>query len=367
MAIGLSGFSSGGGNPVVPDIEWILSTSRSWSPPFKCKVLAFVIGAGGLSGKIAGTTGNRTYVSSGGGAGGCAASILTLDPAVSYTATIGAGASHTLSGALPGAAGGNTTFSGSDIDTMTGNGGGAGVTASGSGTRSVAGGAGGTASGGNLFNATGGAGGNADNTVGTASAGSSSGSRFAGGGGSVGILGEGYRGGHATSTTGSPSTVDCAAGGAGVGGRGGDLDVQRVSGGASFASGGGSAYGPGADGIGNLSASNTDGGVGREGVSIIAGRDPSSSILLLTSAGRTGNTGSTASIGAGAGAEGQRTNGVLSPGIFAGGGGVVDSRTAAAKTYFGGGTGGHATDSSTSSGCKAGDGVVIIKLVEIIE
>lgn len=365
MAIGLSGFSSGGGNPIVPDIEWVLTTSQSWSPPFKCKVLTFVIGAGGLAGKVSGTSANLTYCSSGGGAGGCSASILTLDPAVSYTATIGAGASHATSGILSGVDGGDTTFSGSDIDTMTGNGGGAGVLSYGGGTRSAAGGAGGTATNGNLFNATGGAGGNADNTG--AAAGSSSGSRFAGGGGAVGILGEGHRGGHALSTTGSPTLVDCAAGGAGVGGRGGDLDVQRASGSAAWTSGGGGTYGPGADTSGNFSTASTAGGLGRSGDSGGSFDTGTTGILILTGAARLGNSGGTTGPTAGVGGEGQRTNAVYNAGIFAGGGGIVDNRSIAGDTFFGGGTGGHATDSTTSPGCKAGDGVVIIKLLEIIE
>lgn len=365
MAIGLSGFSSGGGNPIVPDIEWVLTTSQNWSPPFKCKVLAFVIGAGGLSAKVAGTAANNTYSSSGGGAGGCAASILTLDPAVSYVVSIGAGASHTLSGAQPGANGGDTSFSGTDIDPMIGQGGRAGVVNNGSGTRSATGGVGGIATGGNLFNATGGAGGDADNTG--ATAGSTGGSRFAGGGGAVGILGVGHRGGHALSTTGTPSLVDCAAGGAGVGGRGSDLDVQRTTSSASWCGGAGGAYGPGEDGSGDFTSVNTDGGLGRAGQSPLLGPEGVGSILQFTGAGRNGNTGSTAYPEAGVGSEGQRTNTVIPPGIFAGSGGVVDAQSKAASTVFGGGTGGHATDSNTNSGCKAGDGVVIIKILEIIE
>ena len=249
---------------------------------------------------------------------------------------------------------------------MTGNGGGAGsIVYSSLSVAVISGGTGGTATGGNLFNATGGAGGNVDTTG--ATRGSSNGSRFAAGGGAVGILGEGHRGGHAHSTTGSPSVVDCAAGGAGVGGRGGDLDVQTLSGTANFASGGGGTYGPGEDGSGNFSTRNTDGGLGREGVPSDSGRDCSSSILLLTGAARTGDSSLTVSPGAGVGSEGQRTKNVFSPGIFAGGGGIADSRQQAASTFFGGGTGGHATKTTTAAGCKAGDGVVIIKLLEIIE
>ena len=354
-------------NPAFPEIDWVLTTSQNWSPPFKCKVLAFVIGAGGLSGKIVNQTSNVSYGSSGSGAGGCAASILTLDPTVSYTATIGSGASHTLSGTQPGADGGNTTFSGSDIATMTGNGGSAGVQsfATSGGTVSLSGGAGGTATGGNLFNATGGAGGDAGNTG--ASPGSSSGSRFAGGGGAVGILGVGYRGGHAISTTGTPTVVNCAAGGAGVGGRGGDLEVQTATASADYASGAGSAYGPGEDKVSALGGTVTTlGGLGRAGDEPLLGPEGIGSILAFAGSARSGNTGSTARPAAGVGGEGQLGASVFNAGIFAGGGGISSNRSVAGDTFFGGGTGGAATTTSSGIGCKAGDGVVIIKLMEII-
>lgn len=364
MAIGLSGFSSGGGNPIVPDIEWVLSSSQNWSPPFKCKVLTFVIGAGGLSAKQAGTTGNRSYCTSGAGAGGCAASILTLDPAVSYTVAIGAGASHTLSGTQPGVNGGDTSFSGSDIDPMIGQGGRAGTSSQTTGQTEALGGDGGIATGGNLFNATGGAGGDAFSWK---EAGAIDGNRLAGGGGSVGILGKGYDGGSATWVSGTlTSGIDASAGGAGVGGSGGTIISTRNGTNANLTAGGGGTYGPGADSSGDFSSDNTAGGLGRAGAVPLLGPE-GGSILLLTGAARNGNSGSGAYPEAGVGSEGCRTNTVLSPGIFAGGGGVVGTRTNAASTFFGGGTGGHATQSSTSSGCKAGDGVVIIKLLEIIE
>lgn len=363
MAIGLSGFSSGG-NPIVPDIEWVLTTSQNWSPPFKCKVLAFVIGAGGLSAKQAGTTGNNSYCTSGSGAGGCAASILTLDPAVSYTIAIGAGSSHTLGGTQSGVNGGDTTLSGSGIDTMTGQGGQAGTYSQTNGQTEALGGDGGIATNGNLFNATGGAGGDAFSWK---EAGPN-GNRLAGGGGSVGILGKGYDGGSATWVSGTISGgLDAAAGGAGVGGAGGTIISTRSTGSADLSAGGGGTYGPGENSSGDLFSDDTAGGVGRAGDEPLLGPEGVGGILVFAGAARNGNTASTARPGAGVGGEGQRDSSVFNAGLFAGGGGVVNTRTVAGSTFFGGGTGGHATTSTTSEGCKAGDGVVIIKLVEIIE
>jgi hypothetical protein len=147
--------------------ERVILSSGTYTPPFDCKALVYVIGGGGSGGSaVSTTTAQDTVAASGGGAGGIAVSELTLSAAVSYTATIGAGGAAAANSpgtarTTAGNAGGQSVFSGSDITTMTANGGSGGVGdyQTGSTQASATGGAGGTASGGSLFNATGGAGG----------------------------------------------------------------------------------------------------------------------------------------------------------------------------------------------------------------
>ncbi|MAD25640.1 MAG: hypothetical protein CMO44_15885 [Verrucomicrobiales bacterium] len=142
------GGSSGGGKSVLQTISFINSTT--WSPAQDMNAKIYVIGAGG-SGAASGG------VSTGGGAGGCAVTIADLDASTTYTITIGAPGLGVYHGPSHGNAGGNSTFAGSGISTMTGSGGQAGLY-DGQGV-AKAGGAGGAASGGGYGNFTGGAGG----------------------------------------------------------------------------------------------------------------------------------------------------------------------------------------------------------------
>lgn len=135
-----------------------LQESQTWACPVAMEAIVYVIGAGG-SGSAIGGSQDASQNGRGGAAGGCAVSRLTL-AAQNYTVTIGSGGAKVdTSGALAGAAGGNSVFDnsgGTTIATMTGNGG-AGGTISTSIQNTTAGG--GTATGGNLMNNTGGGGG----------------------------------------------------------------------------------------------------------------------------------------------------------------------------------------------------------------
>ena len=139
-----------GGTDGIPNM--IFTTGETWSPNKTVQAYVYVIGAGGSG---AGGGGNSDHGFSGGGAGGCAVSLLQLNAGVTYTAVIGAGGGY-AGGASQSAgnAGGDTTFNSSDISIMTGSGGAAGAIASGASAASAAGG---SASGGNLMNNTGGA------------------------------------------------------------------------------------------------------------------------------------------------------------------------------------------------------------------
>ena len=152
-------------NPTGSIQEVVFTYSQTFTPSFKCKALVYVIGGGGSGGSCWASSATVKNCSGGGGAGGTAVSVLTLDPSVTYTATIGDGGAGSASpgNALNGNDGGNSEFSGTGIATMIGNGGSGGVAANAVGsTASVAaGGAGGTASGGNQSNITGGSGGTA--------------------------------------------------------------------------------------------------------------------------------------------------------------------------------------------------------------
>ena len=139
-----------GGTDGIPNM--IFTTGETWSPNKTVQAYVYVIGAGGSG---AGGGGNSDHGFSGGGAGGCAVSLLQLNAGVTYTAVIGAGGGY-AGGASQSAgnAGGDSTFNSSDISIMTGSGGAAGAIASGASAASAAGG---SASGGNLMNNTGGA------------------------------------------------------------------------------------------------------------------------------------------------------------------------------------------------------------------
>jgi hypothetical protein len=185
---------SGGGGGINTEHSFIFEESTTFTPPFNCTVLAWVVGAGASGAKAH----NKSYtrVVTGGGAGGCAHSQLTLSSGTTYTITVGAGGVTSWGNSInandevaDGQDGGTSSLSGSDITTMTATGGIKGV--HGVAGNAVAGGAGGTASGGNIFNSTGGSGGD----VAAASI------IAATGGGAVGIFGAtGTKGGNADTT-----------------------------------------------------------------------------------------------------------------------------------------------------------------------
>jgi len=205
-------------------MERIFSDSTTWTPSFSCRAYVTVIGAGASGASARNTSDNRAAAASAGGAGGCAKSLLILSSSVTYTITIGAGGTSVtgITGTAFGVDGDDSVFSGSDITTMTGEGGIKGIQAVAAGTVATqAGGAGGDASGGNIWNVTGGAGGSA-----TVSWWEVAGIHNAsGGGGAPGVLGASHRGGNALSSVDGYDKY-VAAGGGGVGGRGGDATLS---------------------------------------------------------------------------------------------------------------------------------------------
>ena len=137
-------------------------SSESWTPSCTYQAYVYVIGGGGAGGAVGNASSNSYPQAQGGAAGGCAISFLTLTSGVTYTVTVGAGGgfvSHS-SGSNAGNNGGNSSLSGSDITTMTANGGDGGAVSTGA----ISDNDGGTASGGNIANFTGGNGGAVSNT-----------------------------------------------------------------------------------------------------------------------------------------------------------------------------------------------------------
>ncbi len=174
MAV-LGAAAGGGGGGQLPTISFM--TSQTWTPSYDLTGYVYVIGGGGSGGVCYGGNGGAC----GGGAGGCAVSKLDLSSGTTYTITIGAGgAAPTTSSNTNGNTGGATSFAGSGISTMTGNGGAGGVSRPSNNTTQATAAAGGTATGGTLGNFTGGKG------AGITSAANNV-AYIAGGGGAVGL------------------------------------------------------------------------------------------------------------------------------------------------------------------------------------
>tara|TARA_B100000927_G_scaffold288367_1_gene282857 strand:- start:524 stop:1552 length:1029 start_codon:yes stop_codon:yes gene_type:complete len=186
MAV-LGAAAAGGG--ITPTISFL--GSQSWTPAYDMEAYVYVIGAGGSG--CAGS--NSADFLSGGGAGGCAISKLTLSSGTAYTVTIGAGGARvtSTSGYTVGNAGGNSSLSGSDISTMTGNGGSGGLRIQYETLGSGNGAAGGTATGGTLANFTGGKGGGITSQLSSARS----------GGGAVGLWATGNDGPNALGSSGA--------------------------------------------------------------------------------------------------------------------------------------------------------------------
>ena len=199
MPVKLGG-SAGSNPPLIPDV--LLTVSTTWSPPYKVKALVRCFGGGGSGAAV--QTGYYQYTtaaSTGGGAGEHSGSILELDPSITYTIVAGAGGARKIATAqqvFPGIAGGNTSFSGSGITTITANGGAGGgalLMPTHTTVYNLPGGAGGSGGAGALYRHTGGAGGaitkpaiavnNFNNALST-------------GGGAVGLYGTGFAGGAIT-------------------------------------------------------------------------------------------------------------------------------------------------------------------------
>ena len=161
--------------------------SQSWTPAYDMQAYVYVIGGGGSGGGRAASDGRAQ----GGAAGGCAVSFLTLLSSVTYTITIGAGGAVVSgSGNSNGNAGGNSSLAGSNITTMTGNGGAAGSQLAPGAGLAISANSGGSASGGTICNNTGGSGGSVSDTNG----------HFTGGGG-VGLWTTGNSAGASTNET----------------------------------------------------------------------------------------------------------------------------------------------------------------------
>ena len=151
--------AGGGGSASFPTI--FLSKSQTWVPPQDGNIMIHLIGAGGGGACSSNWQTNR----SGGGAGGYSRkNTLAVTTGGSFTLSLGAfGERGNYAIAENGSAGGNSTFSGTNLSTMTANGGAGGTSGNSSG---------GTASGGSV-NYTGG------------------GSTASSGGGAIGLTGTG--------------------------------------------------------------------------------------------------------------------------------------------------------------------------------
>lgn len=104
----------------IPSAAVITSTTTWTCPANVTKAKVYVTGGGGSAG-----SGYVSQAGGGGGGGGTAIKFLTVTPGTVYTATIGAGGTALINGSsgISGNAGGTTTFSGSDITTISANGG----------------------------------------------------------------------------------------------------------------------------------------------------------------------------------------------------------------------------------------------------
>ena len=280
-------------------------------------------GSGGRGGAAAGN--GQTAVATGGGAGGLCIGMRFLVAGRNYVIGVGSGVPTLGAGAgqaIQGAAGSASTFSGADIVTMTANGGGPG-SASINSTAALAGGIGGSASGGD-FNYSGGNGG--------AVSGILTGSPSATGGGAVALQGVSYSAGDITATSSSSGT---SSGGAGVGGKAGDVTV-----GARASGGGGSG---GASGI--ATSTTSLGGVNYARASGLAAPGTVSALMNATGEGANANSGINGLNGGGGGGA---TSGTTSSsgGVFAGGGGTANIQNSGATGgnggQYGGGSGGGA-------------------------
>lgn len=240
-----------------------------WTTGGASVTASYLVVAGGAGG------GRGTNSGGGGGAGGLRTGTLSLNPALSYTVTVGAGGTGASLTTANGVNGSDSIFS-----TITSAGGGGGGSAALTGSNGGSGGGGGTQS-----NSTTYAGGSGNTPSTSPSQGNNGGSgrhvpgsfEGAGGGGGAGAVGNnsssgtGGAGGAGASSSISGSSVTYAGGGGGAGNTGG-----------AAGSGGGGAGSAGAtagSGTANL------GGGGGGGYSAVSGGNGGSGIVIISYAG----------------------------------------------------------------------------------
>jgi len=351
----------------VPIQEYVFPVTTTWSPERACLAYVFSVGAGGSGGNVGNiVSGSKNGGATGGGAGGAAKSLLQLSPGVTYTATIGAGGTGPTASIVEvdtqnGNDGGITTFAGTGITTLTGNGGKGGRlrTSNANVDLVIAGAIGGTATGGTIFNVTGGSSGLIDNSGQTTSTLNS----YATGGGAPGVTGTAFPSGSITNggKLALTGNYENATGGAGMGGSSGSLDVNVAS--STISTSGGSGIASGEDNLnGSYSHYYNPGNtvnVSEIGVTALHLLSPIGLILGHGSGGR-GAVSLNSSLtfyGIGFGGGGGRC----------GGNGVSGSYVSGAGSWGGGGGGFSAGDGSAASTCGAGgNGLVLIQVLEYL-
>lgn len=109
----------------------VMTASGTWTPPAACVLAKITVVGGGASNPTS------AVACAGGSAGGTAIKILAVDPAVTYTVTIGAGGAAVATPATSGNSGGTSSFSGSGITTVSATGAAGAAAGSGGGTPGI--------------------------------------------------------------------------------------------------------------------------------------------------------------------------------------------------------------------------------------
>lgn len=350
----------------VPIQEFVFPVTTTWSPERACLAYVFSVGAGGSGGNVGSIlTGTKNGGATGGGAGGTAKSLLQLSPGVTYTATIGAGGAGPTGSVVEtdtqnGNDGGITTFAGTGITTLTGNGGKGGrlKTSNANIDVVVAGAIGGTATGGTIFNVTGGSSGSISNSGQTTSTLNS----YATGGGAPGVSGTAFPSGSITNGGATAlASWENATGGAGMGGSSGSLDVNLTN--PTTATSGGSGIASGEDDVNGSYTHYYN-----------PGNTTNVTQIGLTALHMLSPVGLIYGHGSGGSAVISLNNSLTFPGIGfggggarCGGGGVSSTYVSGAGSWGGGGGAFSAGDGSGSTTCGAGgNGLVLIQVLEYL-
>ena len=121
------GAGGGGGNPTSIIQELVFAASTTWTCPKDCKAFVSAIGGGGGGACMSYFYYNYKLAAGGGGAGGHARSFLDLTASTTYTITVGAGggsgSQYAQNSFKINQNGGTSSFAGSGITNLTGNGG----------------------------------------------------------------------------------------------------------------------------------------------------------------------------------------------------------------------------------------------------